>query len=670
MYRAHVAVLGNSEAFKDIWMDEPVRPLMGYAGRTGIKISQIKSTFNKSTHKTEGWRESVSASSNLMTEFRNAILSHIRSIQRGGQAKGVIETLQSHLSSADSVGEKSSVSTFESNKTGKQGVRQNIADKLHTPEKEFAAQFQNPDNKTLFFLHRNAQIQEAPDNNIPYSINLWEFHSQDKFNAMNHSFLKAEALILYVMDLGLDPLSPLNRNWCEQNTYENSKSPAELLRYWLNLVHSKVKKQSVTPNIVLLLIHTDFGILRERSQYKENYIKAILDMIAGKPYATYITKENIIMVNKRLKNIPGELFDRITMQASWGVNRPISWLCLEAELLRRTTNNDDDGDDNGDDDEDAKRRSLLLVSQVQDLASAYNMDRYEVHCFLEFHHMLGDLFCCPPSSGERCIITNPQWFMNKYGQLVSPLSADFNWYNPCISLLNKGIVSTEGNFLKEIWELDDVQFLIDLMISFDFIFPLDNQKETYLVPCMLPREDSYKHETELTYRAVYKANIDDPHRTFHRLLSSCARQSNWKLNIDGHLSYSDASFEVTKSTQLVLTQKNDTIQVSTWTSKQHLSKDQVSNDEIRAILFEIHKDIARKAEVLSMEQSKTFRILCPHWRPGDEYVCLVEIGQKLDPRPDCFVFYPILEKCAIHNKALEPYFFFLTGEHQKGMLYN
>ena len=223
------------------------------------------------------------------------------------------------------------------------------------------------------------------------------------------------------------------------------------------------------------------------------------------------------------------------MQPSWGVNRPISWLCLEAELLRRTTNNDNDFDDDA-----AKRRSCLLVSQVEDLASAYNMDRYELDCFLEFHHMLGDFICCPRSSGERCIITNPQWFLNKFEELVYPLPTDFNWYNLTIAPPNKGIVSTE--YLKKIWKLNDVQFLIDLLISFDFILPLDNQKQTYLVPGMLPSADSYVHETELTYRAVYTTNIDDTLSvgTFHKLLSLCAQQSNWKLNIGGHLSHSDA----------------------------------------------------------------------------------------------------------------------------------
>ena len=674
MYRAHVAVLGDSEAFKTHFIGEPGYPFGGYTAKTGIKTYTIKSKFNKCTQKTEGWKESVSDSSDLMKEFRNAVLSHIHSVQHGGQAKGVIERLQqSHLSSPDSVGKKSSVSIFESNKTRKQGVRQNITYKLQSHEKEFETLCQKPDNKTLGFLHRNAQIQETPDNNIPYSINLWEFDSQDEFSAVNHSFLNTEALILYVMDISSDLFSPLKRNWDERNTNENSKTPAELLRYWLDLVESKAKKQNLKPNIVLLLTHTDSIFAKEENQYIESYIKTILDMVEGKPYATYITKKNIISFDRRqqsFEDIRTKLFHRITTQPRWGVKKPIRWLCLEAELLRRTTNNDDDDDDNDDDNEDAKRRPCLRVSEVEDLASAYNMHGYGVDCFLKFHHMLGDLICCPPSRGERCIITNPQWFLNKFGELVSPLPTDFNWYNLTISLLNKGIVSTE--YLEKIWELDDVKFLIDLMISFDFILPLDNQKQTYLIPCMLPHKDSHIHETELTSRAIYVTKIDDALSvgTFHRLLSSCAQQSNWKLNIDGHLSYGDASFEVTKGTYLVLTQKKDIIQVSTWTSKQELNKGQVSNDDMRNFLYDIQTEIAKRMVILGVEKSTNYRMLCPLWRPSDEYVCLVEFDEKPEPFRDNFVFCPKSKKCAIHNKALGPRIFRRTGEHQKGITTN
>ena len=208
------------------------------------------------------------------------------------------------------------------------------------------------------------------------------------------------------------------------------------------------------------------------------------------------------------------------------------------------------------------------------------------------------------------------------------------------------------------------------MINFDFLLPLDNHKQTYLVLSMLPAEYTSIDESvgELTYRAVYTTNIDDTMSlgTFHRLLSSCARESNWKLNIGDHLWRNNASFQVTKGTHLAITRIKDTLQISTWTSKQELDKGQVSNDEIRRVLFDIRKEIARKMKALDVEQNTRFRVLCPHWRPGDEFVCLVEIEEKPEPQTNN-LFYPKSEKCTFHNKALETCLFYVNGEHQKGM---
>ena len=543
MYRAHVALLGDSNVTKNNFieglLDEPKYSSRRYPEIGGVKVLKFKSKFNMDTQNTERWRESVSNSSDLMTDFRDAVLSQIRPVQHASQT-----LQQSHLSSADSEEEKSSVSTFESNKTGKQCVRQNIADKLYTNEKEFAAQFQNPDNKTLFFLHRNTQIKETPDNNIPYSINLWNFDSRDEYSAVNHLFLKTEALILYVMDITLDLFSPQKQNWDERHINENPKTPAEKLRYWLNSVHKEAQKQNLKPNIVLLLTHTDSIKVQERSQYIESYIKKITDIVKGKPYAAYISEESIILVDKfrvpslifdSFKGIRDKLFHRIMMQPSWGVKRPIRWLHLEAELLRRTTCEEksylhrhelDDYDD--DDDYEftdyyyTERGPHVLVSEVKELASAYGMDDCEVDSFLEFHRALGDFICCPPSEFGRVIITHPQWLLDKFSKLLEPWNyryrSDESLHYPRLRF--KEVISIEK--LHDLWGRKNAQFVADLMMNFHFMLSLDSDNywsQTFLIPCMLPPEKSYLHEKELTYSAVYIGKELE----FHRLLSLCAQ---------------------------------------------------------------------------------------------------------------------------------------------------
>ena len=673
IYRAHVAVLGHPSAVKDNvierLLDRSRHWSMSDHKAKGITTSLIKSKFNKVTLETETWRKSTTGrDSSEVTEFRNALLSHIHSRQHSGEIE---KELESHSSVPQELEQK------KSNENRKQDV------KLETPEKECANQFNKIDNETLFFLHRNVQFQEAPDNNIPYSINLWNFDSRDEFSAMNHLFLKPEALILFIMDITLDFLAPFEESRYERRINQTSKTPAEILTNWLNLVYVQAKKQNIKPNIVLLLATAGSRVI-VRNQYVKSYIQTIKETVEGKPYAAYISENNIIIVDKYeecFENLRNELFARMLKQPNWAVPRPIRWLCLEADLFRRTAN---EGQDKYESDlfdfygrehisshyrrklyllgeplrrkpvDPLKQTPFVLISKVKELASTYNMDASEVESFLQFHHALGDLIYCPPSKGERCIITNPQWLLDKVEEIISTAKR------------SKGIVSEPH--LCDICGILDVQVFIDLITSFDLILPFDNPKKTYLVPFLLPSTDNYTCGTELTYKAVHNPNVDDilSFGTFHKLIISCAQRSDWKLKTGDHLSRNHASFDVTKGTHLVLYQKkNNTIQVSTWTSKEKLDKGEISNHDIRGFLFDIRKEVARMMEVLGVEQSRNFQMLCPHWRPDDEYTCLVEIEEETDYAP--VVFYPKSDKCVIHNKVLEPRLFLRKGEYREGM---
>ena len=215
------------------------------------------------------------------------------------------------------------------------------------------------------------------------------------------------------------------------------------------------------------------------------------------------------------------------------------------------------------------------------------------------------------------------------------------------------------------------------MMKFDLILPLDsvNGEQTYLIPCMLPPLNINIYENEpfqkmqLTYSTIHSTSIGDtlPIGTFHRLLSECAKHSSWKLCIDDHLSYNDASFEVTEDTRLVLTlMKNNTIRVSLWTSKNDLNKGLISNEEIREIIFKIRNDLARKMEVFDIAQSKDFQMICPHWRPGDENLCLVKVEEKMEAQTDELIFYPRADKYLLHKKALARSFFLWRAEDWNG----
>ena len=160
------------------------------------------------------------------------------------------------------------------------------------------------------------------------------------FSAMNQLFLKPEALILYIMDITPDFLSPFEQSRHERKINETSKTSAEMLTNWLNLVYVQAKKQNIKPNIVLLLTPAGSGVI-VRNQYVKSYIQTIKETVKGKPYAAYISEKNIIMVDnseESFENLTNELFAKMWKQPNWAVPRPIRWLALEVDLFRRTTN--------------------------------------------------------------------------------------------------------------------------------------------------------------------------------------------------------------------------------------------------------------------------------------------------------------------------------------------
>ena len=213
-YRGHVTVLGHSKAVTTRF----IRKLLDesrfeFKFNRDVETLLVESKFNKDTQETKEWKESTRHRTKVVDKFRNAALTYIRSVQRSHQTREGIEASQiSHFSSAaTSVQGKFSLPQMKAFNLSRTlfEQKQKSGDK---PE-QTGEKHQNPklDNATLLFLYRNMERSETPDDYISYSINLWAFADSDNFFHMNHLFLKAESLILFVMDISLDIFSPLEK---------------------------------------------------------------------------------------------------------------------------------------------------------------------------------------------------------------------------------------------------------------------------------------------------------------------------------------------------------------------------------------------------------------------------------------------------------------------------
>ena len=501
------------------------------------------------------------------------------------------------------------------------------------------------------------------DESIPYSINIWDHGGQNEFIITNQLFLNTEAFNLLVMDISLDLHIPLKQSPDTRGKYSIPKTPAQILCYWLNALHVLASKKMTEPNIALVLTHKDM-IIESTKKYIDRYIAELLKCTVGKPYASYITLSNIYFVDNRqgtegdFTEIRSKIFAQMTNQNSWGIERPTRWLKLEADILEKAKEID---------------KPYLSISDVKDLASTFSMNQRELESFLSFHHNLGDLIYYPEKKLSDIIVTNPQWLLDMFKTLISPHDfLDRRQLKPEVLEELKSAIVSEDN-LKVVWKGNDVQFLKDVMIKFDLMLPLGSEQKDkkYLIPCMLPSQEVQRDGPDpftdmlLIYNGTLEPECGDamPVGAFHKLLSQCSKTPGWTVCADDHLSYIQALTEIYDGLQMELRlQKSNSIDVSIWSSRQKLDDGYLSINEARNIIARAHKTTSKCMKIAGLTQKGSFKMLCPHWNPGEEYVCLVTVDEKREVPQNMPIFFANTEACTMHRKELEPYHFPWTEE--------
>ena len=228
--------------------------------------------------------------------------------------------------------------------------------------------------------------------------------------------------------------------------------------------------------------------------------------------------------------------------------------------------------------------------------------------------------------------------------------------------------------LKVVWEGNDVQFLKDVMIKFDLMLPLGSEQmdKKYLIPCMLPSQEVKMDGPDpfagmaLIYSSKLEPECGDdamPVGAFHKLLSQCSKTPGWKVCADEHLSYIQALIEIDDGVRMELRlQKSNSIQVSIWSFREKLDDGYLSINEARNIIASAHKTTAKCIKITGLTQKGSFKMLCPHWNPREEYICLVTVDEKKEVPQNMPIFLSHQKLCTMHRKELEPGHFPWTKE--------
>ena len=368
-------------------------------------------------------------------------------------------------------------------------------------------------------------------------IYVWDFGGQAEYYATHHLFVGAEAVHLIVMDVTKNFNTPVDIKGA--NVIQSTPTtPAKFLCYWLHSIHTESSKTGIKePSVAIFLTHIDQ--IEEGNDAVEHYKNAILDEIKGKPYADYITIDNIHDVDNtstdenHFNHARSNIMDMIRKQKSWEQPRPLQWLRLEADIRREK-----------DQTESAK---YLKISDVQQLASKHGMNQENVNSFLEFQHTMGEFNHFSDEELKDYVIVDPQWLVDRLKALISPLDFIKELPKNLIAKLKEGRISERN--LHIIWKGEDVVFLRRLLEKFDLLIscpePPDSDTDDteepkdpcFLIASILPpvqqanyEEKHFKKENMVkVYSSTNTTTQPLPVGTFHTLVSKCSKIEGWNI---------------------------------------------------------------------------------------------------------------------------------------------
>ena len=350
-----------------------------------------------------------------------------------------------------------------------------------------------------------------------------------------------------------------------------------------------------------------------------------------------MTDENIFPIDNskeedvEFEKLRGHLYEMMTKQRSWGMERPLKWVKLEEDIMERAK------------EEDTK---FLDLSVVKEMASIYNMDDTDVEAFLKFHHIMGDVIYYPEVPDK--VITDPQWIINVLKVLIT--THDFiderTLQQEMRDKLKQGIVSR--GTLDILWEGNDVDFLVELLRKLSLIMPLqttDVGERTYLIPVMLPKvkPEAYYQVTVRNMVKIYNSFHSGviPIGAFHRLLSKCGNDANWEILHD-QLSYTEACFNVCQGIRVALTLQRKEIRVTVW------SKEDVQSDQLHLVIPFIRETLNTFFSTLEIKESRTCEVICPHITHAQD--CTVRIIAETNPNDRYTTYEPSPRHRCQHGK--------------------
>ena len=612
----------------------------------GVSVHYIKSNFNKSSADGEDWNESKQNTNELNKLFVDEMRKYLPSSSDTEQHSSKLKTghVPEKINIPKKVETNISVKKAQQSKRAEEPKKPNVESKgtivfqakKVTPESGLPDKNKVPpiDEKSGTNVEMSEKFKrfaltqidlptrEVSKEIVPFILRLWDLGGQNDFINTHHLFLDTMATTLIVMDITKE----LHSEFDGEIKCGNPKNPAEVLCYWLNSFHIQHVSGGLKPNIVLVLTHIDMVEAKQRYQFIQNYKEKILETLEGKPYSYLITPGSIYAVDNRSTDdvdfqlLRKQLLQYFTQQASWGKKIPTKWLKLEADIL--------------------ENKKWIHLDHVKKMAVLVGMKSEEVESFLHMHNNLGNFIHFGDQQLKHIVITDPQWLVDMCKAVITHYDflEERKISAAAADQLKNGFVNSQC--LSELWNGEDIKFLTDLMIKFNFFLLVEGSErydKKYFIPCMLPSYNMYEAEhyknMVCLFSASHTVEMGDQLSvgTFHKIISVCSNKAKWTLTTKCPLSYTDASLITRDGLRVEMSlQSHPTIKASKTEIRTNFwcEQDALVNNLTLAVL-QTKQLLNQNMRLMNIAPTKHFLVLCPNYNPSDEcLLCMVEVVEK------------------------------------------
>ena len=321
---------------------------------------------------------------------------------------------------------------------------------------------------------KEACLMETTDANLDENtfLYVWDCMGQSVYLNALPPFLSAATVYLLVINANecLENNVKLNESCEAVEDSELSISYEDLLTQWMAAIDSYVPRNGPKRRLIIVGTHTS------SQAANRSVIDSIPKRFEGRAFCDLLHRE-VMLVDCKQNTGDFQKIRRAIQDIAKDnrVKVPVKWILFRKILTIYSKNN-----------------PQVSYKMLYAIAKVCNISKKSVSSLVDFYHELGVIFSCP---GHDCIIANPKWLAEKFGNL---LCHEETLLKVCEKVNAVKLFCNHGILVKDLCEAifksnSDIlihildKFFLAAEITISLTDNVSNGKKGYFVPTMLTR---------------------------------------------------------------------------------------------------------------------------------------------------------------------------------------